>query len=97
MIFGLSLAIIVDRLVTFYTYLILAYVVLSWFPIREGLLFDIYRVLGTICEPYIGIFRRILPKAAVGGAGIDFSPFVAVLVLQILRGIIVSLLRTAGF
>ena len=49
--------------------LIFAYVLMSWFPIREGVLLDVYRVLASICEPYIGLFRRIAAGRAVGGGG----------------------------
>ncbi len=71
------------RLVDFYGILIFAYVILSWFR-PSGVIFDIYRTLAMVCEPYIGLFRRILPVAQVGGGGLDFSPFVAILVLQYL-------------
>lgn len=70
---------IVLRALDFYQLLIVAYVIMSWFA-RTGPLFEIYRALGSICEPYIGIFRRILPQTGM----IDFSPLVALLVLQLL-------------
>jgi YggT family protein len=80
-----TLAFVVSRILGFYSILILIYVILSWFPVgRGGLLTDAYRVLASICEPYIGIFRRIVPMAGAGGAGIDFSPLIALLVLRYL-------------
>lgn len=73
---------IVGRLLNFYSLIIFIYVILSWFPVgRGGVITDIYRVLASVCEPYIGIFRRIVPT---GGGGIDFSPLVALLVLRYL-------------
>ncbi len=90
--FGMSLADLLGRLISFYTLLLFVYVLMSWFQIRGGVLLDVYRVLGSICEPYIGLFRRILPQTAIGGAGLDFSPFVAILVLQIGGQMIVRLL-----
>lgn len=95
MIAGLSVAYLLSRVIYFYQILIIVYTLMSWFPIREGILMDVYRVLASICEPFIGLFRRILPQAAVGGAGLDFSPLVAILVLQIVGGMVVRLL--AGF
>lgn len=76
---------IVVSVIRFYEVLIFVYVIMSWFVSgeRRGVLRDLHRVLGTICEPYIGLFRRILPFALVGGSGLDFSPFVAILVLQV--------------
>jgi len=77
---GIALSVI-----RFYEILIFVYVIMSWFvtDARGGVLSDLHRVLGTVCEPYIGLFRRILPFALVGGSGLDFSPFVAILVLQV--------------
>lgn len=85
---------IVIRILDFYSLLIFAYVILSWFPMsRDGVLADIYRVLGTLAEPYIGIFRRIVPLAGA----IDFSPLVALLVLRyLLQPVIIGALRSFG-
>ncbi len=97
MTFGVSLSALLDRVVTFYGFLIFVWVVLSWFPVREGFLVDVYRTLGSIVEPYVGLFRRFLPMAAVGGAGLDFSPFVALMVLYlIVRPLLVGVLASAG-
>lgn len=96
MIAGFSASYILSRLISFYELLIFIYVVLSWFPIGEGILADVYRVLGSLCEPYVGLFRRILPRSASGGVGLDFSPMVAILVLVIVGNLIVQLLANAG-
>ena len=61
---------LVDSLIDFYALLIFVYVVLSWFPRSLG---EVRRVLASICEPYIGVFRRFIPVMGMGGAGIDFS------------------------
>lgn len=73
---------VLDSAITFYGWLILGYVILSWFAARGGTAYEIYRVLATVVEPYVGLFRRIVPTARVGGGGIDFSPLVAWLVLE---------------
>lgn len=89
----MSLAVIVSQVVSFYEILIFVYVIMSWFR-PTGVLFDLYKVLGTLCEPYIGIFRRIVP---IVGGGIDFSPMVALLVLQLLiQPLLVTIFRTLG-
>jgi len=67
-------------LIRFYELLIIVYVLMSWFPVR-GMLYDVYSVLGSVVEPYLGIFRRVIP--AFGG--IDFSPWVAIIVLDFAR------------
>ena len=76
---------ILYSVVNFYVFVIFIYVILSWFP-QNGIIGDIYRVLGTVCEPYLSIFRKIIPP--IGGKntgfGIDISPIVAVLALELL-------------
>jgi len=93
-----TVTLILARILDFYSLLIFVYVILSWFPIRSGgVLTDIYRVLGSLCEPYIGIFRRIVPMASMGGGGLDFSPLVALLVLRyLIRPALVFLVGMSG-
>ena len=85
----LMLVSFVNRVLYFYQMLIFVWVIMSWIPVREGLLEDIYSVLDQLCEPYVGIFRRFLPPFG----GLDFSPVVAVLLLSLLsRGLVAILL-----
>ncbi|MDO4596097.1 MAG: YggT family protein [Coriobacteriaceae bacterium] len=84
-----AIANIIHSLVTFYNWLILAYCLLSWFPIRQGgWLSDIAAVLSQLVDPFLGIFRRFMPTAM----GIDFSPVLAVVVLSLLEQLVISLL-----
>jgi len=78
---------IILGVVQFYGYLIFAYVIMSWFPIR-GIGADIYRVIGSLVEPYIGIFRRIIPPMGT----LDLSPMVAYFVLIVVSRFVLSLL-----
>jgi YggT family protein len=68
---------IINTVLRFYEVLIVVYVLMSWFPMR-GMLYDVYRVLASVVEPYVGIFRRFIPPFG----GLDFSPWVAILVLE---------------
>ena len=56
---------ILVRLVDLYTFIIFVYVILSWIPVKRGLLADIDNVLAKLCEPYLGLFRRFIPP--IGG------------------------------
>jgi YggT family protein len=94
---GMPLSTLLALLIRFYTYLIVAYILLSWFPLGEGVFLDVYRVLASICEPYIAVFRRIVPVASVGGGGLDFSPLVALLVLQLVGQLVVGFIAGAGY
>ncbi len=42
--------------------------------------------LRDICEPFLRIFRRLIPSLG----GIDFSPLLAIITLQIINSIVVN-------
>ncbi len=84
-----QLAQIISTLVGFYETLILVYVLMSWFPIRQGgLVYDIAMVLRSVCEPWLGIFRRFIPPFG----GIDFSPVIAILALNAAARLLIGIL-----
>lgn len=79
---------LIVTLVNFYVWIIIGYILLSWIP-AGGALDDVRRALSTIVDPYLNIFRRIIPPLGM----IDISPIVAIFVLQILAGILANALR----
>jgi len=80
------------RALDFYEILIIVYVLLSWLP-ASGAVFEVRRALSTIVEPYLGLFRRIVPTMGM----MDISPIVALLVLQLLvEPLLRNLLRIIG-
>lgn len=81
---------ILYRLVDFYELLILATCILSWFPAR-GLLGDIYQALRRVTDPFIDIFRRIIPNVGGQGMSIDFSPMLAIVVLDLIKRFVLRL------
>ncbi len=86
---AITIARLVRTLFEFYNYLILGYVLLSWFPIRPGsLMDDIAAVLKSLVEPYLNFFRRFIPPLGM----IDWSPVVAILVLSLLENFIIRLI-----
>lgn len=86
---ALTIARLVQTLFNFYSFLVLAYCLLNWFPIRSGgLMEDIGAVLQSIVGPYLNLFRRFLPPMG----GIDWSPVLAILVLNLLENLIIRLL-----
>lgn len=72
-----------------YNWLIIIRVFLSWVPHNPAN--PIFRFLYEITEPVLAPFRRIMGRYSVG---IDFSPVIALIVLQIIESFIISLLRT---
>ena len=72
-----------------YSMVIFVYVLMSWLPTDRGIIGDVYRVLGRICDPYLDLFRRFIPP--IGGM-VDISPIVALLVLQLAVRLIVGVI-----
>ena len=72
-----------------YVLLILVYILSSWFqlPYRPWL-YRIRQFLSDVCEPYLRLFRRILPPLGP----LDLSPIVAIAVLYLAQYVVVSLL-----
>jgi len=84
----------VGALFLVYIILILIRVLLSWVP-RMPYNPTLRAVLDFIAEttdPYLNLFRRIIPPIGSGGFGLDLSPMIGLIVLFILRGIVVSLI-----
>jgi YggT family protein len=80
----------------FLVYIILVFlnVLSSWIPrmpynrwLRAGLDF-----VTETTDPYLNLFRRLLPPLGSGGFALDLSPMVGVIVLFIARGIAVALI-----
>ena len=60
--------------------MIIAYILLSWFPNARGS--AVGQFLGKIVEPYLSIFRRFIPP--IGGM-LDISPIVAFIALRFIH------------
>lgn len=79
----------VEALFLTYYLLIIARVLMSWFRLpSRGPLFYILKFIYDVTEPYLGLFRRFIPAAGP----MDFSPFVAIIVLMIVQNIVLRLL-----
>lgn len=68
------------------TLAILARVLLSWFRVDPYNRF--VQILYQITEPVLGLFRRFVPPIGM----IDITPIVALLVLQIVQRLVISML-----
>lgn len=80
---------IVYLAIMIYGWLIVARALLSWFPLRPGHpLFQIRKVLVMLTEPYLRLFRRLIPMARVGAVGLDVSAMVGLIVLFIAAQVI---------
>ena len=81
-----------STLIYVYTILIIVYIVVQLLfaaglkPPYSRTSDAILGFLRDICEPYLRIFRRILPNFG----GIDFSPLIAIIVLGLVNEIVVQ-------
>jgi YggT family protein len=82
----------VSALFLVYIVLIFIRVLLSWIPRipYHPVLRAIVDFVHQVTDPYLNIFRRILPPVGAGGMAIDLSPIVAVIVLFVLQAIVVG-------
>ncbi len=84
----------VGALFLVYIILIFLNVLISWVP-RMPYNRWLRATLDFITEttnPYLNLFRRLLPTLGSGGFALDLSPMIGVIVLFIVRGLLVSLI-----
>jgi uncharacterized protein YggT (Ycf19 family) len=72
-----------------YTIVIFVYILSSWVRLPYSPAVNrIQRFLYDVCEPYIRIFRRVLPSFGP----LDFSPMIATIFLWVLEQVVVRIL-----
>lgn len=69
-------------LIRIMTFAIIGRALISWFPINPEN--PLVKVLNEITEPVLAPFRRVIPRLGM----IDISPMVAIIVLQVLGGML---------
>ncbi|MDR1358515.1 MAG: YggT family protein [Coriobacteriales bacterium] len=85
---GFQLATILSSIINLYCLIIFVWAILSWFQSSNKTVRDIYRVLDTVVAPYVNLFRRFIPPLG----GMDLSPLIALIVLQILSRLLLGFL-----
>jgi YggT family protein len=76
----------VSTFLSIYLILLFIRVLLSWFPNVNW--FDPpFSILSQLTDPYLNLFRSIIPPLG----GMDFSPLLAFLLLQVLQQVVASL------
>jgi len=75
---------------TVYMLVIFAYIITSWLRLPYSIWLNrIQRFLYDVSEPYLRLFRRVLPSMG----GLDFSPMLAIIVLLAVRFLVISILE----
>jgi len=80
----------VNTLLSFYSWLLIARILMSWVPDVENSKFG--QVLVSITEPYLGLFRRFIPPLPLGGGHLDLSPIVAIFAWNFVQKGVISVL-----
>ena len=79
----------INVFVSLYGFVILAYIITSWLRLPYSpTLNRIQRFLYDVCEPYLRLFRRLLPSAG----GIDFSPILGFIALSAIDRLLIWIL-----
>ncbi len=76
--------------ITVYTIVLLAYVVMSWLRLPYSpWLNRIQRFLYDVAEPYLRLFRRVLPSMGP----LDLSPMIGIIVLWLIEQVLIRILE----
>ena len=84
----------VNALCIVYIILIFIRVLLSWIPRMpyNRWLAAFVDFVHQVTDPYLNVFRRVLPPIGGGGFAMDLSPILAIILLLVGQGIVVGLI-----
>ncbi|MDX6588287.1 MAG: YggT family protein [Solirubrobacterales bacterium] len=85
----------VDALFTVFLIMIFVRIVLSWIQMFRPIPYNLplRATIGFVEEsvdPYLNVFRRLIPPIGGGGMGIDLSPMIGIILLIIVQGLVVG-------
>jgi YggT family protein len=85
----------VNTLALVYLVLIFIRIILSWIPRipYNRWLAAFLKFVTDVTDPYLNLFRRILPPVRIGPGALDLSPIVATFVLIIVSTLVADLIR----
>jgi len=77
-----------------YIILILIRILMSWIPRMpyNPMLRTVLDFISETTDPYLNLFRRVIPPIGGGGFALDLSPMIGIIVLLLLRGLVVALI-----
>jgi YggT family protein len=86
----------VDALFIVYIILILLNILISWIP-RMPFYSRWFRAcldfVTDTTNPYLNLYRRVLPSVGAGGFALDLSPMIGLIVLFVVRALVVGLIH----
>jgi YggT family protein len=81
----------------FFVYMVLIFirVLLSWIPRvpYNRYLAAAIGFVGEVTDPYLNLFRRVIPPLGGGGLSLDLSPILAIVVLLVAGDVVVGLIQ----
>ena len=83
---------IINQLFSFYYILLILRIFLTWIPSINWEQ-QPFAWMRSVTDPFLNIFRGIIPP--IGGV-LDISPVIAIILLQIIQGLLVGLLSGLG-
>jgi uncharacterized protein YggT (Ycf19 family) len=85
----------VSALIWIYSVLILVRILLTWVPRmpENAALRTVVGFVEDITEPYLALFRRLIPPLRGGPGLIDISPIIAIFALVLVGSLVTSLIR----
>lgn len=82
--------VLISWIIRIYMWGLIAYAILSWFPNPQAM--SIRQSLEKFYAPFLDPIRRVIGTMGAGGAQVDFSPLVLIVILIILERFLISLL-----
>lgn len=85
----------VSTLILVYVVLIFIRILMSWIPrMPYNRWLNMFLTFVTdVTDPYLNIFRRLIPPVRIGPGALDLSPTVGVILLLIVGPIVAGLIR----
>jgi YggT family protein len=85
----------ISALFLVYIILVLLNVLSSWIPRMpySPVLRAVLDFIHETTDPYLNLFRRVLPPLGGGGFALDLSPMIGIIVLFVLQALVVALVQ----
>lgn len=80
---------LIDNIFYFYFLLIIVRIFLTWIPNIDWFQ-QPFKAVREVTDIYLNVFRRIIPPFG----GLDFSPIIAIIVLQLIQVLVVSIVSS---
>lgn len=94
--FLISLSAILSHIINIYSWLIIIRIILSWLQISPYSN-QIVHFFYVITEPFLKLFRKLIPPFPAGTLYLDLSPILALLALRFIDLFLLQTIRAWGY